>query len=120
MSNSESSTRKRKLFDLFARGLFTEADLEAALRNNIDPNAAGMFVPQTLSGVTTGPRASVNRDPQRGEVLSGMFELVQQIGSGAVGVVWKTRDLIGSRDVCVKLLPSKMQNDETELALNQA
>lgn len=41
----------------------------------------------------------------------GQYELVQQIGSGHVGEVWKARDLAQKRDIAVKLLHSDLQAD---------
>jgi serine/threonine protein kinase len=41
----------------------------------------------------------------------GQYELVQKIGSGHVGEVWKARDLAQKRDIAVKLLYNDLQAD---------
>jgi eukaryotic-like serine/threonine-protein kinase len=41
----------------------------------------------------------------------GQYELVQKIGSGHVGEVWKARDLAQKRDITVKLLYNDLQAD---------
>lgn len=41
----------------------------------------------------------------------GQYELMQQIGSGHVGEVWKARDLAQKRDIVVKLLHNDLQAD---------
>ncbi|GER87061.1 hypothetical protein KDW_12230 [Dictyobacter vulcani] len=45
----------------------------------------------------------------------GQYELLQQIGSGHVGEVWKARDLAQRRDVAIKLLHSDLQADPSFL-----
>ncbi|GCF06608.1 serine/threonine protein kinase [Dictyobacter arantiisoli] len=41
----------------------------------------------------------------------GQYELMQQIGSGHIGEVWKARDLAQQRDVAIKLLHNDLQAD---------
>jgi serine/threonine protein kinase/TPR repeat protein/uncharacterized RDD family membrane protein YckC len=55
------------------------------------------------------------RVAQAGDVLSKQYRLLKAVGRGGMGVVWKAEDLVGSRPVCIKLLPPEIQTDEVEL-----
>jgi serine/threonine protein kinase len=44
------------------------------------------------------------RPVQLGEVIAGRYELVSEIGSGGMGVIYAARDRVLNRDVAVKLL----------------
>jgi len=44
------------------------------------------------------------------------YELLQKIGHGGLGEVWKARDLEGNRDVALKFVPRDIQNHEEEMA----
>jgi serine/threonine protein kinase len=50
---------------------------------------------------------SMSTSPRR----IGQYELMQQIGSGHVGEVWKARDLAQKRDIAVKLFYNDLQAD---------
>ncbi|MFE5796513.1 serine/threonine-protein kinase [Streptomyces sp. NPDC056503] len=49
---------------------------------------------------------------QAGEQLAGRYELVESIGRGGMGEVWKARDLEARRPVAVKLMLSEGGDDE--------
>src|ERR1051326_1343541 len=56
--------------------------------------------------------ARVEGELTPGEVLDGTYQLVQRIGGGGMGVVFRARDLRLDRDVAIKVLkPSEGSND---------
>jgi len=48
---------------------------------------------------------------ERGEMLSH-YRLVEKIGAGGMGVVWKAEDTILNRTVAIKVLPADLALDE--------
>ncbi|MEV7184820.1 serine/threonine-protein kinase [Kitasatospora sp. NPDC093102] len=48
-----------------------------------------------------------------GTVLGGRYELVEKIGGGAMGSVWKAEDTVLARQVAVKILRSELLEDDT-------
>ncbi|MFF4920218.1 serine/threonine-protein kinase [Kitasatospora sp. NPDC001261] len=48
-----------------------------------------------------------------GTVLGGRYELVEKIGGGAMGSVWKAEDTVLARRVAVKILRSELLEDDT-------
>src|SRR6185295_487945 len=51
-----------------------------------------------------------------GKALGDRYEIVSQIGSGGMGVVYHARDLRLGRDVAIKILPQHLSEDSTALA----
>jgi serine/threonine-protein kinase len=47
----------------------------------------------------------------RDELLGGRYELMDQLGSGGMAVVWRARDMVLGRTVAVKLLAGPHAND---------
>jgi len=47
----------------------------------------------------------------------GHYSLIEKIGEGGMGVIWKARDLKLDRDVAVKFLPDRISQDPTRQAL---
>jgi len=45
-----------------------------------------------------------DRDPLPGQVLAGRYQLVQRLGAGGMGVVWRARSLSLDLEVAVKLI----------------
>ncbi|MGE0708678.1 MAG: protein kinase [Planctomycetota bacterium] len=59
------------------------------------------------SGRMQAPGGPPPEDPgnlRGGQVLDGRYELVEELGRGGMGVVFRARDLLGGGDVAVKLL----------------
>ncbi|MFE4970674.1 serine/threonine-protein kinase [Kitasatospora sp. NPDC056651] len=48
-----------------------------------------------------------------GTVLGGRYELVEKIGGGAMGSVWRAEDTVLARQVAVKILRSELLEDDT-------
>ena len=50
-----------------------------------------------------------------GTIIGGKFELLEQIGRGGMGVVWKANDRVADRLVALKFVPSELNRFETEM-----
>ena len=62
----------------------------------------------TLSGLVTGSLGELSP----GRLLGGNYQLVEPIGRGGMGQVWKAQDQAGQRAVAIKLLPPELRNYE--------
>src|SRR5262249_38861147 len=51
-----------------------------------------------------------DREPQPGEVVVGRYRLIDQIGSGGYGVVYRAHDLRSRREVAVKVSDRRQQS----------
>ena len=62
----------------------------------------------TLSGLATGGLGELSP----GRLLGGNYQLIEPIGRGGMGQVWKAQDRAGQRIVAIKLLPPELRNHE--------
>ena len=52
---------------------------------------------------------------ESGTILASKFELIERIGQGGQGVVWKAKDNVGNRLVALKFVPNDLKRFETEM-----
>ena len=50
-----------------------------------------------------------------GTILANKYELIEQIGRGGMGVVWKANDRVAERLVALKFVPSELKRFEEEI-----
>ncbi len=71
-------------------------------------------------GETSSAASAVNRNDESasqewvGRTL-GKYEIIEFLGSGAMGVVYKAHDATIERDVAIKILPCELSEDQTTL-----
>lgn len=78
------------------------AEVEALL---VSDRAGGGFVESAIAAGTA--LLDAERDPLSGRARVGKYELVQRIGSGGFGAVWRGRDPLLQRSVAIKCCTSR-------------
>lgn len=61
-------------------------------------------------------KASANSDSLVGAILGQQYQILQLIGEGGTGVVYRARQLTVDRDVAIKILRKQFANDELAVA----
>ena len=112
-----SVSRKQFIDNLDASGIMTEAEISAWLSNHpreLDPiDGDAMAAILIDDGVLTSYQAqSLNRERPR-PLKYGNYDLLEIIGQGGMGTVYKARHKMMKHDVAIKVISSK-QGDESD------
>lgn len=81
------------------------------------PEDAG-FCPEDgsqLVNATQAPVASSDQDPRIGQVLFGRYEVRRVVADGGMGRVYEALDLVGRRNLAVKVLHQEVARDEVSV-----
>ena len=71
---------------------------------------------ETGTGGTIPPQRLIeNSEPKVGDMLSGRYEVLAELGRGGMGVVYCCFDTVAGVEVAVKALPSLLSNNRAEM-----
>ncbi len=68
-----------------------------------------------LVNATQAPVASSDQDPRIGQVLFGRYEVRRVVADGGMGRVYEALDLVGKRNVAIKVLHQDVARDEVSV-----
>ena len=104
------------LFEQLTRDLLDGRDIDwDALERDTRPDARDRLnALRTVAGIAAAARQKDQDPPERW----GAFELIEPVGLGAYGEVWRARDPHLDRDVALKLLPAE-DDAETHAVLHE-
>lgn len=123
MSESTFDTLKQKLLARLASGDIDDAEYERLLTRMQQETSTGSSARDTQP--SHGPRDGSIGDWATGDLTSqrldvgaelGKFTLLERLGRGGMGEIWKARDSVGDRDVVIKVLPPELSGSPQELA----
>lgn len=123
MSESTFDTLKQQLLGRLASGDIDDAEYERLLarmqqETSTDSSDHGTHASHGPRDGSIGDWATGDRTSQRLDVGAelGKFTLLERLGRGGMGEVWKARDSVGDRDVVIKVLPPELSGSPDELA----
>ena len=122
MSDSHSNDLKQRLLDRLVEGEIDETDYERLLariqQQSTTTGSAASDTPvkqfPALHSIGDVPTFTDALQLTSGSTL-GKYTILEQLGRGGMGEVWKAHDTIGDRDVVIKVLPPELSRSPEEV-----
>src|SRR5688572_14954064 len=76
--------------------------------------------PDDVTAVRLDGEPTARMDARVGRLVENRYELLERIGQGGFGSVFRTRDRLLHRDVAVKLLDREISGEQRERFLREA